>query len=235
MLAPACGPARWKVRPISRTHRLATRRGLRGRTAGRLATRCAGRGARPDKIDPAGQPPFRFQIAYNDATLLPGRRYVVRATVRHQGQLLFTTNRAYPLVQGGDSAPLKLLLVSTGAGRRPSQAAPREARLELTGMFAYMADTPSDRDRSLWDYILCLDQARHRPELSPAWTDRHSPTAYNLSAGTIHIALLRRQYASGAGAIARRSRSSEWPAIDWLVRVVHLHLDGTVLERRRSA
>ena len=52
------------------------------------------------RIDPAGQPPFRFQIAYNDAAVLPGRRYVVRATVRQQGQLLFTTNRAYPLRPG---------------------------------------------------------------------------------------------------------------------------------------
>ena len=46
-------------------------------------------------IDPAGQPPFRFQIAY-DAAVQSGRRYVVRATVRHQGRLLFTTDRTYP-------------------------------------------------------------------------------------------------------------------------------------------
>ncbi len=104
------------------------------------------------RIDPAGQPPFRFQIAYNDAALLPGRRYVVRATVRQQGQLLFTTNRAYPLLRGADSAPLRLLLVSTGAGRRPSQPAPREARLELTGMFAYMADAAT--------ITLCADGRR---------------------------------------------------------------------------
>jgi putative lipoprotein len=104
------------------------------------------------RIDPAGQPPFFFQIAYDDAAVLPGRRYVVRATVRHQGQLLFTTDRSYPLLRGGDSAPLRLLLVSTGAGRRPSQPAPREARLELTGMFAYMADAAT--------ITLCADSRR---------------------------------------------------------------------------
>jgi copper homeostasis protein (lipoprotein) len=71
------------------------------------------------KIDPAGQPPFRFEIAYDDAAVKPRRRYVVRATVRHQGRLLFTTDRAYPVLAGGD-APLRLLLVSAGAGRRPS-------------------------------------------------------------------------------------------------------------------
>src|SRR5258705_1215813 len=49
------------------------------------------------KIDPAGQPPFCFQIAYDDAAVQSGRRYVVRATVLHQGRLLFTTDRSYPV------------------------------------------------------------------------------------------------------------------------------------------
>ena len=57
-------------------------------------------------IDPAGQPPFRFAIPYDDAAVQPGRRYAVRATVRHQGRLLFTTDRVYPVLGGGD-APLR--------------------------------------------------------------------------------------------------------------------------------
>jgi uncharacterized lipoprotein YbaY len=51
-------------------------------------------------IDPAGQPPFRFEIAYDDAAVQPGRRHTVRASVRHQGRLLFTTDRAYPVLGG---------------------------------------------------------------------------------------------------------------------------------------
>ena len=77
-------------------------------------------------IDPAGQPPFRFAIAYDDAAVRPGRRYAVRATVRHQGRLLFTTDRVYPVLGGGD-APLRLLLVSARAGRRPSPRTGTEA------------------------------------------------------------------------------------------------------------
>ena len=50
-------------------------------------------------IDPAGQPPFRFEIAYDDAAVQPGSRYVVRATVTHQGRLRFTTDRAYPVLE----------------------------------------------------------------------------------------------------------------------------------------
>jgi copper homeostasis protein (lipoprotein) len=97
-------------------------------------------------INPTGQPPLRFAIAYDDAAVQPGRRYVVRATVRHQGRLLFTTDRAYPVLGGGADAPLQLLLVSAGAGQRSEQ------RLVLTGMFTYMADAAT--------ITLCADGGR---------------------------------------------------------------------------
>jgi uncharacterized lipoprotein YbaY/heat shock protein HslJ len=96
-------------------------------------------------IDPAGQPPFRFQIAYDDAAVQLRRRYVVRATVRHQGRLLFTTDQVYPVLAGGAAAPLNLLLVSARGGASPSSET-------LTGMFAYMADAPTIR--------LCADGRR---------------------------------------------------------------------------
>ena len=63
------------------------------------------------RIDPAGQPPFRFGIVYDDAAVKPGSRYAVRATVTHRGRLLFTTDRIYPVLDGR-TAPLELLLVS---------------------------------------------------------------------------------------------------------------------------
>jgi uncharacterized lipoprotein YbaY/uncharacterized lipoprotein NlpE involved in copper resistance len=69
------------------------------------------------RLDPAGQPPFRFQIEYDDAAIRPGGRYTVRATVSHRGRLLFTTDRVYPVLDGR-GAPLDLLLVS--ARRDPS-------------------------------------------------------------------------------------------------------------------
>lgn len=86
-------------------------------------------------IDPAGQPPFRFEIAYDDAAVQPGRRYAVRATVRHYERLLFTTDRAYPVLGGGD-VPLRMLLVSAGAGRRPSPRAGAGAgRIDLPASY----------------------------------------------------------------------------------------------------
>jgi uncharacterized lipoprotein YbaY len=74
------------------------------------------------RLDPAGQPPFRFQIAYDDAALQPAGRYTVRAIVTHRDQLLFTTDSVYPVLDGGN-APLELLLVSAG-GEVPKAVKP---------------------------------------------------------------------------------------------------------------
>ena len=71
-------------------------------------------------LDPAGQPPFRFEITYDDQAVLPGHRYAVRATIRHRGRLLFTTDTHVPAFGGG--APLQLRLVAVA--RRPGHASP---------------------------------------------------------------------------------------------------------------
>ena len=62
------------------------------------------------KLNPAGQPPFRFEITYDDSAVRAGHRYAVRATIRHQGRLLFTTDRVYPVLDGGNE-PLEMLLM----------------------------------------------------------------------------------------------------------------------------
>lgn len=77
------------------------------------------------RLDPAGQPPFRFEIAYDDAAVRPGGRYAVRAAITHRGLLLFTTERIYPVLDGRNAA-LELLLVSARAG---AAAVPKTASL----------------------------------------------------------------------------------------------------------
>jgi uncharacterized lipoprotein YbaY/uncharacterized lipoprotein NlpE involved in copper resistance len=67
------------------------------------------------RLDPAGPPPFRFEIAYDDEAVKPGARYAVRATVTHRGRLLFTTDRVYPVLDGRNE-PIELLLVSVRRG-----------------------------------------------------------------------------------------------------------------------
>jgi putative lipoprotein len=68
------------------------------------------------RLAPAGQPPFKFEITYDDGDVTPGHRYTVRATVTSGRRLLFTTDRSYPVLDGG-SAPLQLRLVSVARGQ----------------------------------------------------------------------------------------------------------------------
>ncbi|MEX1324451.1 MAG: YbaY family lipoprotein [Synechococcaceae cyanobacterium] len=61
------------------------------------------------RIAPAGQPPFRFAIPYEESAVSPRGRYSLRATVRHQGRLLFTTDTFTPVLDGSNQ-PVELLL-----------------------------------------------------------------------------------------------------------------------------
>jgi putative lipoprotein len=82
------------------------------------------------RLDPAGQPPFHFEIAYDEAALRPGRRYAVRANVTLDGRLLFTTDRFIPAF--GAEKPLALLLVQAGGRPRSSDASLRGSYWKLT-------------------------------------------------------------------------------------------------------
>jgi uncharacterized lipoprotein YbaY/uncharacterized lipoprotein NlpE involved in copper resistance len=102
-------------------------------------------------LDPAGQPPFRFEIAYDAAAVQPGHRYVVRASVRQQERLLFTTDRHYPVLDGGN-APLQLLLVSVRG------AAPAATAEELGALPAsYEGELPGASNPIAWHVDLSPD------------------------------------------------------------------------------
>ncbi len=119
-------------------------------------------------IDPAGNPPFRFEIAYDDAAVQPRRHYVVRATVRHQGRLLFTTDRAYPVLGDDSPAPLRLLLVS--ASRPPAQRSQGDG-LGLPA--SYEGELPGARGASGVWHLDLLPQGRY--QLRITYKDRPEP------------------------------------------------------------
>jgi copper homeostasis protein (lipoprotein) len=123
--------------------------------------------------DPAGQPPFRFQIAYDDAAVQSGRRYVVRATVRHQGRLLFTTDRAYPVLGGGAAAPLRLLLISAGAGRRPSGS--DASGIDLPA--SYEGELPDGSGGSVQWHLDLLPLGRY--QLRTIYKDKPEPNRFD--------------------------------------------------------
>ena len=76
------------------------------------------------RLQPAGQPPFRFTIPYREGDVTPAGRYAVRATVRQGERLLFTTDTFTPVLNGGPSQPLTLQLVAAGMGRPPLPSLP---------------------------------------------------------------------------------------------------------------
>jgi putative lipoprotein len=76
-------------------------------------------------LDPAGQPPFHFGIAYQDMAIQHNHRYAVRAVVRHRGTLLFTTDTHVAAFNG--SGPLSIQMVrvaSTAVAGKQSESSP---------------------------------------------------------------------------------------------------------------
>lgn len=80
------------------------------------------------RIAPAGQPPFVFRITYDPAQLEEHGSYAVRARITRGDQLMFTTDRHYPMPAAGE--PLELMLVRAGISQAP--AAVSGATLENT-------------------------------------------------------------------------------------------------------
>jgi uncharacterized lipoprotein YbaY/heat shock protein HslJ len=63
----------------------------------------------------AGQPPYRFEIDYRPEQIIASHRYAVRASLTHEGRLLFTTDQAYLVITGGHPSEVQLLLKHTPA------------------------------------------------------------------------------------------------------------------------
>lgn len=64
------------------------------------------------RIEPAGQPPFRFSMSYDPAKVQAGHDYAIRARVTRAGELLFTTDHHYGLPPAGED--VELMLVRAG-------------------------------------------------------------------------------------------------------------------------
>jgi putative lipoprotein len=97
------------------------------------------------KLQPAGQPPFRLEIVYDDAAVQPGRLYAVRATIKHRERLLFTTDRVYRVLDGR-KAPLNILLVSARSGRQPRPATESIGNLPAS----YEGELPGAGNPIMW-------------------------------------------------------------------------------------
>ena len=75
-------------------------------------------------IRPAGQVPIRFEIPYDESRVQAGHRYSVRARVTHQGRLLYTTTRMYPVLTpaSGGTVELTMERVSQTPTHKPDRS-----------------------------------------------------------------------------------------------------------------
>lgn len=123
------------------------------------------------RLEPAGQPPFRFSIPYSEDDLSPKGRYAVRATVRQGERLLFTTDTITPVLDGATSQPLNLRLVRVGAGRQPS---PQGALGRLPA--SWRGDLPDASGTSRWQVDLLTDGSF---QLRQTFLDRPAPNSFD--------------------------------------------------------
>jgi hypothetical protein len=103
------------------------------------------------RLQPAGQPPFRFTIPYRDGDVTPAGRYAVRATVRQGERLLFTTDTFTPVLGGGlRAAPAELALARCVLLRR-STGRPVTAQGLVDDMIPPGSELPPDALKGLSD------------------------------------------------------------------------------------
>lgn len=77
------------------------------------------------------QVPISFALNYDAAKVVPTHRYQVRATIKSNDELLFTTTREYPVLTHGASDHVEILVEQPrGSGTRPN--APKSTSLEDT-------------------------------------------------------------------------------------------------------
>jgi uncharacterized lipoprotein YbaY len=70
------------------------------------------------RIEDAGNPPYSFVLAFSPARIVPSRRYAVRARVTLAGRLLFTSDRAYPVITNGSPTTVEIALKRPRGSRK---------------------------------------------------------------------------------------------------------------------
>ncbi len=70
-------------------------------------------------IEVAHQVPIPFELIYDQSQIDQRMTYAVRATIRHGGKLLFTTDRIYPVLTRGKGNQVDLVLVRVGGKKAP--------------------------------------------------------------------------------------------------------------------
>ena len=76
------------------------------------------------RVEHPRNPPIAFDIPYDPSRIHPNHRYTLRARIEVEGELLFTTDRHYPVLGADESGEISLLMKRVGTS--PSSAAPAD-------------------------------------------------------------------------------------------------------------
>ncbi len=125
------------------------------------------------RIAPSGQPPFRFSIPYKESDVTPSGRYTLRASLRHQGQLLFSTDIITPVLDGKKQS-LELLLKQVGAGPAAQRSSPQAAFGALPA--SWQGDIPGAGGAIRWHVDLAPDGTY---QLRQTFLNRPQPNAFD--------------------------------------------------------
>lgn len=87
-------------------------------------------------INPAGNPPYRFEITYDPGKIDPSHTYGVRASISDGDRLMFTSDTAHPVLTGGAGDSVEIVMKMVSDSQQANE--PKPAR--YTGLFRYMAD-----------------------------------------------------------------------------------------------
>ena len=95
--------------------------------------------------------PIAFTISVDAARIDASRRYVVRGRITHKGQLMFTSDTAYPVFGAADVRRVDHMLLRRASG------AVGDAR-RMRGLYRYMADAASFFDCASGDQFPVLEE-----------------------------------------------------------------------------
>src|SRR5688500_11830147 len=76
------------------------------------------------RVAKPGNPPIRFTLAYDPAKIVAANRYVIRARILLNDQLIFTTDTAQPVITRGSPTNVSILLRRVEANQTGSSTSP---------------------------------------------------------------------------------------------------------------
>jgi len=113
------------------------------------------------RLEKPGQPPFRFSIPYDRASIKADGMYAVRARVLADGKLMFTSTQSYPVLSRGSGNTVAITM------QRASNA--------MEGMFRYMADAATFTDCASGQRWPVAMEAEYKPLESAYVQTRKQP------------------------------------------------------------